>query len=98
MMLSHACLALSAQPDMPSRCVLPQVHTIGFQAGGGEAMLRRMAAAAPGGRFHSCQSGVDLASAFTSIAAGCSAVDGLVQRFAEILSEQISIKIMHDYL
>lgn len=74
-----------------------QVHTIGFQAGSGETMLRQMAATA-GGHFHSCQSGLDLSRAFVSIAAGCTAVDGLVKRFGEILSEQISLKIMHDYL
>ncbi len=76
-----------------------QVHTIGFQAGSaGDATLKQMAAVAPGGQFHSCQSGVDLSRTFVSIAAGSTAVDGLVQRFGEILSEQISLKIMHDYL
>lgn len=57
-----------------------QVHTIAFQAGSGEAMLRQMAATG-GGRFHACESGVSLAAAFVNIAAGCTVSDGLVQRF-----------------
>lgn len=73
-----------------------QVHTIAF--GRSNIPLLQTLAAEGGGRYHACQSGVDLAAAFVSIAAGCTAVDGLVQRFGDILSEAISLKVMVDYL
>ncbi|PNH01375.1 hypothetical protein TSOC_012746 [Tetrabaena socialis] len=74
-----------------------QVHTIAFQALGGEAMLRQLAAEG-GGTFHSAADGVQLARTFSSIAAGCTAMDALVQRFGDILSEQIAFKIRADFL
>lgn len=72
-----------------------QVHTVAFRTTGGS--LQQLAAQG-GGQFHACQSGVDLSSTFVQIAAGCNAVDGLVARFAEKLSEAISIKVLVDYL
>ncbi len=101
MHLPHECSVARMCPMRRPRVTLllpsRQVHTIGFRAGIGEDMLRSMAEAA-GGRFHSCQSGVDLAATFAAIAAESTAMDGLVARFAEILSEQIALKVVLDFL
>jgi hypothetical protein len=72
-----------------------QVHTVAF--GCGVPRLQQLAAEG-GGRYHQCQSGIDLATTFASIAAECTAVDGLVHKFGDILSEAVSVKIMVDYL
>jgi hypothetical protein len=76
-----------------------QVHTIAFgqSYGSGEALLRSMAQAA-GGQFHAAAGGLQLSQVFVEIAAECTAVDGLVKRFSEILSEMITVKVMVDYL
>lgn len=73
-----------------------RVHTVAF--GSGVAMLQSLAGAVPGGQYHACRTGVDLAATFVSIAAGCNAVDNLVKRFAEILSDAVSLKVVVDYL
>lgn len=81
-----------------------QVHTIAFGAaargsyGSGASLLQNMAQVAPGGRFHTAVSGVQLSQVFVQIAAECGAVDGLVKRFSEILSDMITVKVMVDYL
>lgn len=75
---------------------LLQVHTIAF--GHSNIPLLQQMAAEGGGTHHMCQSGVDLASTFVNIAKGCTAVDGLVERFGEILSDAVSLKVMVDYL
>eukprot|EP00775_Hariotina_reticulata_P003371 gene3371-3646_t len=76
-----------------------QVHTIAFgmSHGSGNTLLRDMASAA-GGQFHQAAGGMQLSQVFVQIAAECTAVDGLVKRFSEILSEMISVKVMMDYL
>lgn len=55
----------------------PQVHTI--TSGSSNTPLLQTLAAEGGGRHRTCQSGVDLAATFVSIAAGCITVEGLVQ-------------------
>jgi hypothetical protein len=61
-----------------------QVHTIAF--GSGVPRLQELAVVG-GGKYHECQTGVQLSSTFTSIAMECTAIDGLVSKFGEILSE-----------
>lgn len=73
-----------------------QVHTIAF--GHSNIPLLQTLAHEGGGQYHACQSGVQLAATFVAIARECTAVDGLVQRFGEILSNAISHKIMVDFL
>lgn len=68
-----------------------QVHTIAF--GRGIQLLQNMATAA-GGHYHTAASGVQLHQVFVQIAAECSAVDGLVKKFSEKLTEMITVKIM----
>jgi Mg-chelatase subunit ChlD len=76
-----------------------QVHTIAFGSwhGSGGTLLSDMASAA-GGQFHQAAGGMQLSQVFVKIAAECTAVDGLVKRFSEILSEMITVKVMVDYL
>lgn len=84
-----------------------QVHTIAFGAAAyssssysgrsGAPLLQNMAQAAAG-QFHTAASGVQLSQVFVQIAAECGAVDGLVKRFSEILSDMITVKVMVDYL
>eukprot|EP00878_Enallax_costatus_P013375 GHUV01013985.1.p1 GENE.GHUV01013985.1~~GHUV01013985.1.p1 ORF type:complete len:1200 (+),score=534.70 GHUV01013985.1:114-3713(+) len=76
-----------------------QVHTIAFghSAGSGATLLQSMATAA-NGTYHAAASGLQLSQVFVQIAAECTAVDGLVKRFSEILSDMISIKVQVDYL
>ena len=76
-----------------------QVHTIAFgqSYGGGASLLQNMAQMA-GGQFHAAAGGMQLNQVFVKIAAECTAVDGLVKRFSEILSEMITVKVMVDYL
>eukprot|EP00882_Tetradesmus_deserticola_P026193 GHRQ01028850.1.p1 GENE.GHRQ01028850.1~~GHRQ01028850.1.p1 ORF type:complete len:104 (-),score=57.46 GHRQ01028850.1:249-560(-) len=76
-----------------------QVHTIAFghSYGSGATLLQSMAAAA-GGQFHAAAGGLQLSQVFVQIAAECTAVDGLVKRFSEILSDMITVKVMVDYL
>jgi hypothetical protein len=76
-----------------------QVHTIAFgqSHGSGAALLQQMASAA-GGQYHAAAGGLQLSQVFVQIAAECTAVDGLVKRFSEILSDVITVKVMVDYL
>lgn len=76
-----------------------QVHTIAFGGymGSGGTLLSNMATAA-GGQYHTAASGLQLSQVFVKIAAECTAVDGLVKRFSEILSDMITVKVMVDYL
>jgi hypothetical protein len=85
-----------------------QVHTIAFGAaagssysiyggGSGAGLLQSMAQAASG-QYHTAVGGVQLSQVFVQIAAECGAVDGLVKRFSEILSDMITVKVMVDYL
>ncbi len=73
-----------------------QVHTIAF--GHDAANIPRLAelAAAGGGTFHHAVTGMQLASTFAAIGAGCTGgvEDRLVTKFGEILSSAISLKIM----
>jgi uncharacterized protein YegL len=83
-----------------------QVHTIAFGAAAhsgyssytvGSSLLQSMAQAASG-QYHTAVGGVQLSQVFVQIAAECGAVDGLVKRFSEILSDMITVKVMVDYL
>lgn len=76
-----------------------QVHTIAFgsYAGSSGSLLSSMATAA-GGQYHTAVGGLQLSQVFVRIAAECTAVDGLVKRFSEILSDMITVKVMVDYL
>ncbi|KAF6259602.1 hypothetical protein COO60DRAFT_1460101 [Scenedesmus sp. NREL 46B-D3] len=75
-----------------------QVHTIAFgqSYGSGATLLQSMAHAA-GGQFHAAAGGLQLSQVLVQIAAECTAVDGLVKRFSEILSDMITVKVMADY-
>jgi uncharacterized protein YegL len=74
-----------------------QVHTIAFGHSYGAPLLQNMAQVA-GGEFHAAAGGMQLNQVFVKIAAECTAVDGLVKRFSEILSDMITVKVMVDYL
>lgn len=76
-----------------------QVHTIAFgqSYSRGTPLLQQMAMAA-GGQFHAAAGGMQLSQVFVQIAAECTAVDGLVKRFSEILGDMITVKVMVDYL
>jgi len=74
-----------------------QAHAIGFGSGANVDMLTQMATAA-GGSYHHAVDGVDLCRQFVEIARGCTAVDGLLSRFAEIVSGMVANKVMLDHL
>ncbi|CAF1593785.1 unnamed protein product, partial [Didymodactylos carnosus] len=65
---------------------------------GGDAALLENMAKVTGGKMHYTLDGNQLGLAFASIAADCTITGTLVQRFAEILSKEISVKIIVDYL
>jgi hypothetical protein len=48
--------------------------------------------------FHPCAQATDLFRVFSSIATGCTAADGLVARFSEILSDAISLNMTLDHI
>jgi Mg-chelatase subunit ChlD len=73
-----------------------QVHTIAF--GHSNIGVLQDLATRGHGQYHHCSSGLALQKAFVQIAAGCSAVDGLVNKFSEVVSDMISVKLMLDYL
>ncbi|CAF1360663.1 unnamed protein product [Adineta steineri] len=74
-------------------------HTVAFGAnvGSGRQLLQEMATAGNGQLFDA-RDGIQLSQVFTQIAADCNVTNTLVNRFAEILSKDISLKIMVDYL
>ncbi|CAF1361600.1 unnamed protein product [Adineta steineri] len=74
-------------------------HTVAFGAnvGSGRQLLKDMAANGNGHLFDA-RDGIQLSQVFTQIAADCNVTNTLVNRFAEILSKDISLKIMVDYL
>jgi uncharacterized protein YegL len=78
----------------PSRNL--QVHTIAF--GRSNVGVLQDLATRGRGKHHHCSTGLSLQKAFVAIAAGCSAVDGLVKKFSEVVSDMISVKVMLDYL
>ncbi|GMH42204.1 hypothetical protein BSKO_10123 [Bryopsis sp. KO-2023] len=74
-----------------------QVHTVGFGNGAGHGMLAHMAAAGAG-QHHQAINGIQLSRVFGNIAAGCSAMDGLISRFGEIVSGMVAHRIKLDHL
>jgi uncharacterized protein YegL len=73
-----------------------QVHTIAF-GHSNDSTLKALATEGRG-QYHECATGVELARTFEEIAAGCNAVDGLVEKFSDIISDMISVKVSFDYL
>lgn len=77
-------------------------HTVGFGSGvapgSSSAHLLQKMASAGGGQTYSAKTGHDLQTVFTHIAANSTTSDALVKRFAAILAQEISVKIMVDYL
>jgi Mg-chelatase subunit ChlD len=77
-------------------------HTVAFGSGVSQgssaAQLLQNMATQGGGKLYYALNNADLVSAFSSIAANCTVSGTLVDRFAEILSREISVKIMVDYL
>ncbi|CAF4387449.1 unnamed protein product [Didymodactylos carnosus] len=73
-------------------------HTVSFgtSVGSGRELLKNMAATGNGQLFDP-RDGIQLSQVFTQIATQCN-TNTLVNRFAEILSKDISLKIMVDYL
>jgi Mg-chelatase subunit ChlD len=65
--------------------------------GGAEQLLSNMATST-GGRLHKAISGMDLIATFKSIAGDCNVSGTLIERFGEILSREINMKIAIDYL
>ncbi|CAF1153394.1 unnamed protein product [Didymodactylos carnosus] len=74
-------------------------HTVSFgtSVGSGRELLKNMAATGNGQLFDA-RDGIQLSQVFTQIATECNVTNTLVNRFAEILSKDISLKIMVDYL
>ena len=77
-------------------------HTVGFGSGatsgsGAEILLANMASAG-GGQAYSAQTGAQLGTVFSNIAANSTTSSALVERFSAILAREISVKIMVDYL
>ncbi|CAF4820506.1 unnamed protein product, partial [Rotaria sp. Silwood1] len=77
-------------------------HTVGFGSGiargSKEAQLLQNMASDGGGRAYSALTGAELQTVFNHIAANSTTSDALVERFSAILAQNISIKIMVDYL
>jgi uncharacterized protein YegL len=73
-----------------------QVHTIAF--GHSNNPLLEQMAREGSGQFHTAVDGVQLGQVFGKIAAECTAVDGLVSKFSQILSEMVTCKVMLDYM
>eukprot|EP00743_Colponemidia_sp_Colp-15_P013099 GILK01015097.1.p1 GENE.GILK01015097.1~~GILK01015097.1.p1 ORF type:complete len:1309 (+),score=173.68 GILK01015097.1:591-3929(+) len=72
-------------------------HTVAFGSGAETGLLRDIATAGHGTAY-SAANGMQLGQVFSEIAAGCSALDGLVQMFGELVSNMIVNKIVVDYL
>ncbi|CAF2124846.1 unnamed protein product [Rotaria magnacalcarata] len=77
-------------------------HTIGFddgaEPGSDAANLLSQLAQQGGGNAYSASTSVDLVNVFNRLAADCTVTGTLVAQFAEILSKEVSWKIMLDYL
>lgn len=74
-----------------------QVTTVAFGADADHSCLNAMAEAA-GGKFRPASTGDDLMRVFQAAAQECNAVDGLVKRFGETISDMISTKVVLDHM
>jgi Mg-chelatase subunit ChlD len=77
-------------------------HTIGFgsdiASGSTATKLLSAMAREGGGSMHSAVTNVELLNVFNKLAADCTVTGTLVAQFAEIISKEVSWKIMLDYL
>ena len=74
-----------------------QVTTVAFGSRADHACLEAMAQTA-GGKFKAASTGEDLMRIFEAAAQDCNAVDGLVKRFEETISDMISTKVVLDHM
>ncbi|KAK9850465.1 hypothetical protein WJX84_007216 [Apatococcus fuscideae] len=74
-----------------------KVTTVAFGSRADHACLEAMAQTA-GGKFKAASTGEDLMRIFEAAAQDCNAVDGLVKRFEETISDMISTKVVLDHM
>jgi len=74
-----------------------RAHTYGFGSRADSSLLGDMAGAA-GGNYHPAAKGIDLIREFVETARGCSAMDGLLTRFGDIISGMVANKVILDHL
>lgn len=74
-----------------------QVTTVAFGSDADHGCLSAMAQTA-GGKFEAASTGEDLMRVFEAAAQDCNAVDGLVRRFEETISDMISTKVVLDHM
>ena len=74
-----------------------QVTTVAFGSDADHACLGAMAQSA-GGKFKAASTGEDLMRIFEAAARDCNAVDGLIKRFQETISDMISTKVVLDHM
>jgi hypothetical protein len=70
--------------------------TIGLGGGVDVNTMTRMAEAG-GGRYHPSDIG-NISNVFGEIAAGCAALDGMVQKFGETIAKMVSTRIVLEHL
>lgn len=74
-----------------------KVHTIMFGQGGAPNLQNLSAQAGSDGQHHHATTN-GLRNVFTNIANDCTAMDGMIKRFGELVSKLVANKVMLDHL